>query len=142
MDQTWNLLQEALTEIEYGREIPPGPRFQLTRQDAENYAVLKIFTWNTDTFNPPNMRHTRHEFVVPMATYNKDTWIRWVFDAILAIETHETCEWFLVNGERIYSPHHGNGEDPYKMWFTSYPEKKTVAPGHENPRVNRWPSTS
>jgi len=56
------------------------------------------------------MRHTRHEFVVPVATYNRDTWIRWVFDCIVAIETHETCEWFTVNGERIYGPHHGNGE--------------------------------
>lgn len=129
--QTWHLLKDALNEISYERDKPPAGRFRLILDYDNNYAMLNIFTYNVDTYNAPDMRHTRHEFVVPVATYNKDTWIRWVFDAILAIETHETTEWFFVNGERIYAPHHGNGEDPYAIWYASYPEKKLKAPGDE-----------
>lgn len=130
---TWDILEGVLREVEYKRDEPPGQRFRLVRDDENNYAVLFIYTWNVDTFNPPQMRHTRHEFVVPCATYNRDTWIRWVFDNIDAIEGHETTENFFVNGVRIYGPHHGNGEDPYKVWYTSFPEKKSVPPGHDNP---------
>jgi len=131
MEQTWDVLEEALGQIDYGRDVPPGHRFRLIRDDASNFAQLLIFTWNVDTYKAPMMRHTRHEFIVPVATYNEDTWIRWVFDRIVSIELHETSEWFTVNGDRIYAPHHGNGENPYALWYTSYPEKKLKAPGDD-----------
>jgi hypothetical protein len=134
MEQTWSILSDVLTTINYKRDpVPPGyKRFELVEQLDKNFAQLNIFTWNEDTFNKGYMRYTRHEFIVPVATYNKDTWVRWVFECIDSIERHETCENFLVNGKRIYSPHHGNGENPYYMWYASYPEKKKIAPGHEN----------
>lgn len=131
MDQTWDVLGEVLKEISYDRDPPPGQRFRLSYDGENNYAILYVYTYNVDTYNAPAMRHTRHEFVVPVATYNKDTWIRWVFDAIVSIEVHETSEWFFVNGERVYAPHHGNGEDPYKQWYASFPEKKLKAPGDD-----------
>lgn len=95
-DQTWDLLAEALDEIVYTRDPPPGDRFRLIRTDAENYAVLYIFTYNPNTYRPEEMRHTRHEFVVPVATYHKGAWTRWVFDQIASIEHHETCESFQI----------------------------------------------
>lgn len=131
-EQTWDVLEQVLTEIEYKRESPPGDRFALFRDDENNYARLNIFTYNPNSYNPDEIRWTRHEFVVPVATYNRDTWIRWIFDNILAIEAHETSEFFFVNGERIYAPHHGNGENPYVLWFASYPAKKLKAPGEDN----------
>lgn len=131
MEQTWDLLKEALQEIEYTRDPPPGQRFRLTRRDDENYAVLNVFTYNPDSFAPENMRHTRHEFVVPVATYHKAAWTRWVFDRIAAIELHETCESFKVNGVRIYGPHHGNGEDPYAFWPGGTREQKRKSPGDD-----------
>lgn len=96
MEQTWDLLEGALSEIVYTRDPPPGPRFRLVRDDASNYAVLYVFTYNPNTYRPDQMRHTRHEFVVPVATYSRSTWIRWVFDRIAAIEVHETCESFQL----------------------------------------------
>lgn len=130
-EQTWDLLEEVLTELRYKRDEPPGQRFRLVREDENNYAKLFIFTYNIDTYNAPQMRHTRHEFVVPVATYNEDTWVRWVHDAIQAIEAHETDEWFFYKGKRIYAPHHGNGENPYAQWYTSFPEKKSKSPGDD-----------
>lgn len=116
-DQTWHLLQQAIESIEYRRDPPTnGRRFILERHDEDNYAVLYIFTYNLNTYRPDTMRHTRHEFVVPVATYSVETWTRWVFDRIASIELHETCENFFVDGVRVYAPHHGNGEDPYAFW--------------------------
>lgn len=118
-NHTWDKLQEALDSIEYKREPPPtgrAGRFRLVRDDENNYARLNIYSYNVNTYAPDEMRHTRHEFVVPLATYNKQAWIRWVFDQIVGIELHETCEFFFVDGKRVYAPHHGNGWDPYTFW--------------------------
>lgn len=129
--QTWDILEEALGSIEYKREMPPGDRFRFIRDDANNYAALWIFTYNINTYKPDEMRHTRHEFLVPCATYNKQAWVRWVFDCILKIETHETTEFFFVDGERVYAPHHGNGWDPYTFWPSHDIAEKYKAPGED-----------
>lgn len=131
-EQTWNVLEEALVSIQYGRdEHPSGKRFTLDRKDEDNIAKLYIFSYNVDTFDPPNMRFTRHEFVVPVCTYNFDAWVRWVFDCIMKMETHETTEWFKVNGKRIYGPHHGNGWDPYSFWPGHDVTEKFKHPGQD-----------
>lgn len=130
--QSWDLLEAALDTIHYTRdEWPDSERFKLYRNDGDNYAVLYIFTHKPNTYRPGEIRHTRHEFVVPVATYHQVAWTRWVFDRIAAIELHETCESFQVNGERIYAPHHGNGEDPYAFWPGGTVEQKTKAPGED-----------
>jgi hypothetical protein len=133
-EQTWDVLAEALTEITYERDPLPdwhSQRFQLSRDDEHNYAVLFIFTYNPNSYDTASMRLTRHEFVVPVATYHKAAWTRWVFDRILSIETHETTEFFKVGGKRVYAPHHGNGWDPYTMWYDGHPDEQRKAPGDD-----------
>lgn len=128
--QTWDLLAEALDEIDYRREPPPdGVRFIFERDDESNYAVLFIRTYNPNTYAPERMRTTYHEFVVPVATYHKRQWGRWVLDRILSIEAHETVENFFVNGERVHSPYHGKGWDPYAFWPEGDPVERAKAPG-------------
>lgn len=129
--QTWDVLAAALASMEYRRDPPPRDRFQLVRRDEENYAVLYIFTYNPNTYRPDEMRHTRHEFVVPVTTYNRRQWIRWVTERILSIEAHETVENIFVDGERIHSPYHGNGWDPYAIWFEGDPVERAKAPGDD-----------
>lgn len=132
-EQTWDVLAEALDSIRYTRdESPEWPRrFRLIRDDEHNYAVLNIITHNPNTYRPDEIRHTRHEFVVPVATYNRASWLRWVFDRIASIEFHETCESFQVDGVRIYAPHHGNGWDPYAAWYDGHPDEQAKAPGDD-----------
>ena len=178
-EQTWDLLQRALDSIDYRREPPPsGRRFALVRDDDSNYAVLYVFTYNPNTYRPEEMRHTRHEFVVPVATYHQRQWVRWVFDRIVSIEMHETTEHFFVKTgeypdddkcadcqhearhhdgrasscvecdgpsnqyrhrfvpsdptyERLYSPYHGNGWDPYSLWPEGDPIERAKAPGED-----------
>lgn len=61
----------------------------------------------------------RHGFLIPPASYNRDNWIAWLFDRFRDVESHEAGEFFKVNGEREFAPHHGNGEDPYRVWHVS-----------------------
>lgn len=128
-EQTWDILEEVLNSIDYRREPPPRKRFRLFREDENNYAVLYISTYNKDTYRPDEMRQTRHEFVVPVATYNLRQWTRWVTERIISIEVHETVENLFVNGERINSPYHGDGWDPYSLWFEGDPVERAKAPG-------------
>ncbi len=131
-EQTWDLLAAALKSITYTRDEPPfGKRFQLERDDEDNFARLYIFTLNPDSYAPDEMRHTRHEFIVPVATYHQEAWTRWVFDRFASIEMHEACESFKMNGLRIYAPHHGNGEDPYAFWPGGTREQKSKHPGED-----------
>lgn len=130
--QTWDILERALEDIEYTRDTQEGwKRFHLVREDENNYALLYIYTHNPNTYRPEEIRHTRHEFVVPVATYNEPAWVRWVFDRILSIEFHETCESFRFINERIYAPHHGNGWDPYAFWPGHDQAEKLKAPGED-----------
>lgn len=135
-EQTWDLLAEALEEIVYTRDPVPGDRFRLLREDENNYAVLYIYTYTPNTYRPEEKRHTRHEFIVPVATYHKKAWTRWVFDRIASIEIHETCESFQTLDDfgvlyRPYAPHHGNGEDPYAFWPGGSLRQKMKAPGED-----------
>jgi hypothetical protein len=57
-----------------------------------------------------------HTFIVPAASYNRTSWMRWLLDCVLKVETHEACEYFRINEERVYAPHHSEGEDPYIIW--------------------------
>lgn len=134
-EQTWDLLAEVLAEIVYTRDpLPDGRRFIFDRDYESNYAVLYVRTYNPNTYHPARMRTTYHEFVVPVTTYHKAAWTRWVFDRIASIELHETCESFQIPGPdgelyRPYAPHHGNGWDPYTIWYDGHPDEQAKAPG-------------
>lgn len=111
-EQTWGVLGDLLGTLRYTREPPPkfyrgtdddpphtevlfdNERFRLVADLPGNYAVLYVYTFNPNTYNPERMRLTRHEFIVPVATYHREGWRRWVFDQIASIEHHETCESF------------------------------------------------
>jgi hypothetical protein len=77
--------------------------------------TLKVLTQGYDTYHPDRGATYRvyHYFPVPAATYNEQSWRRWLFERLLDVERHEAAEFFQVGGERPYAPHHGPGNDPY-----------------------------
>jgi hypothetical protein len=89
-------------------------------KDSEGNVVghgltLVILTRGYDTYNPdlgPNYS-VNHYFIVPAATYNLQSWTRWLLDCFIKVETHEAMENFVVAGERPFAPTHGPGDDPY-----------------------------
>lgn len=66
-----------------------------------------------DTYNPETLIRIAHQFIVPAASFNAQSWRHWLLECIFDIERHEACEFFQVFGERPYAPQHGPGNDPY-----------------------------
>lgn len=98
--------------------------------------TLSITTLSFDTYHPERGRNYRviHDFPVPPATYNEQSWTRWLFERYLDVLRHEGMEFFQIHepcdcgtadwdhtgecaslkqGYRPYAPNHGPGNDPY-----------------------------
>lgn len=110
------ILEELVNNLEYR----PGWQFSLedVERDQDDYSeglTLKILTQGYDTYHPDRGDTYRvyHYFIVPAATYNEQSWRRWLLDQILKVEIHEACEFFVIDDDRPYAPHHGPGNDPY-----------------------------
>lgn len=63
-----------------------------------------------------------HYFPVPPATYNEQSWKRWLLDRIIDVETHEACEFLQIDGRRPFAPNHGPGWNPYAVRELNTPE--------------------
>lgn len=74
-----------------------------------------ITTCGYNSYHPDRGETYRvnHYMPVPPAAYNRQSWQRWLLDQFLLVERHEACEFFTIDGERPYAPHHGPGNDPY-----------------------------
>jgi hypothetical protein len=77
--------------------------------------TLIITTSGYDSYHPERGQNYRvnHYFIVPAATFNRKSWMRWLFDCFVDVETHETMEFFTIDGEKPFAPLHGPGENPY-----------------------------
>lgn len=107
-------LRELVQRISY----KPGWLFYLGADNEEDkWLTLHIVSETLDSYDVRRVIRVNHSFLVPMATYNEQTWLAWIFDRVKDVETHEAGEFFMMDGVRVYAPHHGNGEDPYRTWF-------------------------
>lgn len=131
-DQTWDVLEAFLGSFSF----EDGSRAELLRDDESNFAQLMVYIHAPNSYREDRLdRFTRHEFVVPVATYDYENWRRWVFDRLISVGNHEICEWFKDAGVRVFPPHHGNGEDPYVVWTNCdlAQERARLAPGEGLP---------
>lgn len=111
-------LRELIEQISY----KPGWRFDLAferEDDGSGGLQLWIVSDTWDSFNFEQRIRVRHSFLVPAASYSRDVWAAWLFDRVRDVETHEAGEFFRIDGVREFAPHHGNGEDPYRVWHVS-----------------------
>lgn len=78
--------------------------------------TLQILTKTIDSYEHTNDRYrVAHWFIVPAATYNREAWLRWLFDRFVDVERHEAMEFFQVDGHRPFAPVHAPGHDPYTV---------------------------
>jgi hypothetical protein len=95
----------------------PGWFFRIVGDEPALFLVIRVD--GTDSFDPERERSTQHFHPVPIATYNKESWQRWIYERCRGVENHELGEWlrFVVEAEPIperpFLPAHGPGEDPY-----------------------------
>jgi hypothetical protein len=101
----------------------PGWRFALQHEDRGQGSAgltFEVVSLGYDTYHLDRGQTYRvaHWFPVPPAAYNRQSWLRWVLDRLIEIETHEACEFFRLNeadekGISPFAPNHGPGWDPY-----------------------------
>ena len=129
-EQHETLIQESpwpteLEELVDNLQYKPGWMYQLKYKDRGQGSkgltfIVTTLTTNSYDDNPTNLipdYRVNHLFIVPGASYNKTAWSRWLLDRLIEVETHEACEFFRIAGERIFAPHHSEGEDPYSIFM-------------------------
>jgi hypothetical protein len=107
-----------LADIVANLAYRPGWSFRLDHLDrgqGSEGMTFRILSRGYDTYNPDRGENYQvwHYFIVPAASYNRRSWLRWVLDRLIDVETHEACEFMVVAGERPFAPNHGPGHDPY-----------------------------
>lgn len=109
---------DELAEIVEQLAYRPAWRFSLKdldRGQGSEGLTFIVVTEQFDTYNPEREMRVRHMFPVPPAAFNRESWLRWVLDRLVEIETHEACEFMVVDGKRPFAPNHGPGWDPYSI---------------------------
>lgn len=115
-------IPEHLGELVESIEYKPGWMVYLQEEwddDGSGGLKLQIISNTENSFDFGTRIRVRHSFLVPNASYNRDSWAAWIFDRVRDVETHEVGEFFRIDGVREFAPHHGNGEDPYRVWHVS-----------------------
>lgn len=88
-----------------------------THGAAARGLTLIVTTSTINAYRPQEKVRVNHYFIVPAATYNEQSWMRWLFECFLKVEMHECMEFFaLCDGadvRRPFAPTHAPGDDPY-----------------------------
>ncbi len=131
----------------------PGWKFSLKDIDRGQESIGLTFIITTLGYNSyhPEQGETyrvHHYMPVPPASYNRQSWQRWLFEQCLLVERHEACEFFsfVVEGdfilrdgthidqcvEKPYAPNHAPGWDPYIVTeLTTDRDRNTSFTGEE-----------
>lgn len=99
----------------------PGWQFNLAdinRGQGSEGLSLDIITLGYNSYHPDRGEYyaVHHYMPVPPASYDRRSWQRWLLEQCLLVDRHEACEFFQIDGERPYAPHHGPGNDPYTIF--------------------------
>lgn len=78
--------------------------------------TLVITTATVNSYRQDEYVKVAHLFIVPAATYSYESWRRWLFEQFAKVELHECMEFFTIDGEKPFAPHHGPGQDPYTVF--------------------------
>ena len=96
--------------------------------------TLVVTRVGPDTYDPDSIIGVNHYFPVPAATYNRQSWRRWLFGRLGDVDDHERAEDFVIDGHRPYAPVHAPGWDPYMITEVATDEdKRTSFRGELNP---------
>ena len=109
---------EILFELVDNLSYRPGWTFSLEdvdRGQGSEGLTLDIVTLGYNSYHPDRGQTYRvhHYMPVAPAAFDRRSWQRWLFEQLLLVERHEAMEFFAIDGERPFAPHHGPGNDPY-----------------------------
>lgn len=127
-------LSPVLEELVHQLTYKPGWQLYLGHEVANDGAGgwhFFIVSNTEDSLNPGMRMFVRHGFLIPAASYNRNSWAAWLFARVQDVETHEAAEFFRLSDVREFAPHHGNGENPYLVWHTSDHETARKSSGDD-----------
>lgn len=107
-----------LEDLVLRTQYRPGWDFWLTKTDYDRGQdsiglTLIIAAKTINSYDHDISMIVNHLFIVPAASYDRDSWQRWLLEQCLLVERHEACEFFTIDGVKPYAPNHGEGRDPY-----------------------------
>jgi hypothetical protein len=105
-----------LTGLVAALRYRPGWTFRLAdvdRGQGSRGLTLIITVATTNSYPPYEPIAVQHFMPVPPAAYDTRSWRRWLFDQCQLVDTHEGCEFFEIDGDKPYAPHHQPGANPY-----------------------------
>lgn len=105
---------DILTQLVSKVKCKPGWAFRLMTSEVTGGLELIVSIPIHDSRGGGITRINNH-FPVPLTTYNMKSWRRWIFECCRKVEDHELGEFFMVDGERPFSPLHFPGADPYTI---------------------------
>lgn len=106
-----------LRDIVQRTKFMPGWMIYLSvDNEGAGAPTLHIVSCTPDSYDTDKEMRVNHSFLVPLATYNERTWKAWIHECYVKVWTHEIGEFLMFDGIREFGPHHGNGEDPYRVW--------------------------
>jgi hypothetical protein len=111
-------LEQLVSEISYKDGWAVHLRYIIrpTEHLAGSEGLTLVITATVpNSVKPGEVAHPEHWFAVPPTSWGRVSWMRWILDCIIQVETHEAMEFFDVAGKRPYFPSHGPGHDPYAI---------------------------
>jgi hypothetical protein len=152
-------LAELVAQLRYRRHLgwrvwldddlqrdPPG-----THAGESRGMTLVVQRHGPDSYHHDRTLTVNHYFPVPPATFDRDTWTRWLFDTLGLVDVHERMEDFALldaatealcptppGGEeplvRPFAPNHGPGRNPYVVHsYAADTDRRTSFRGDLNP---------
>lgn len=111
MADTLNLLHDLVRTL----KCKPGWSFAILtdKETGGPCLIITVEGYNSAFPNEKCPITVSHWFPIPLATYNRQAWRRWIFEYCRGVENHELGEWFRDGDERPFQPLHGPGEMPY-----------------------------
>jgi hypothetical protein len=125
-------LRELVDSIDYKPGWSASLDLFAEDQEIRGWAFY-VISDTADSYQPSRQIRVRHEFLVPPASWNRATWAAWIRDRYADVEAHELGEFLRFDGVRAFAPHHGNGEDPYRVWHVGDYADTRVKAGQDKP---------
>jgi hypothetical protein len=148
-------LEELVKALRYRRDRgwevyldPDCQRDKPGRHSGESRGpTLVVMREGPDSYHPERATRVAHYFAVPPATFNRQSWMAWLFDQLGLVDLHERMEDFVLEEtvtdlhgctarsfERPFAPNHGPGWSPYLITVERTSEdRRTSFRGELNP---------
>jgi hypothetical protein len=105
----------------------------IDRGQGSKGLTLCIYINEPNAYQQDQRVRVVHYMIVPAASFDEQSWRRWLIEQLMLVEKHEAAEFFELYGEKVYAPNHGPGRDPYILFdYATDEQRRTKFTGEIN----------